>query len=70
MTISGAELAQILTACGVILTAISSLWNGFMLKVIHKNTNSLAKRNEELANKVGQAIGLERAREERPEELR
>lgn len=54
---NGTEIALIITASGAFLTSIVgatlSLRNGWNIKRIEKNTNSISERNEAIARKVG-----------------
>jgi hypothetical protein len=54
---SGTEIALVMTASATLVTALVSagisLVNAFNITRIEKNTNSMAQRNEAIAEKLG-----------------
>jgi hypothetical protein len=56
---TGSEVALIITAVGTFTTSLGSvivsLRNSRKIDEVHRTTNSLAKRNEEIARQLGRA---------------
>jgi len=50
---TGSETAQVLTACGVLLTALGQLYNVYNIRRLERNTNSISTRNEAIAKQLG-----------------
>jgi hypothetical protein len=59
--VTGAELAQVITALATLVASVGaflvSLRNSRKIEEVHRTTNSLSQRNEQLAKDVGIAIG-------------
>jgi hypothetical protein len=53
------ELSQLLTPVGVLAGVWVSYKNGKKLNEVHRTTNSLAQRNEEIAKQLGVKEGIE-----------
>jgi hypothetical protein len=61
------EVAQLVTSfatlAGVVVSSLISLRNASKLDQVHKSTNSLALRNEEIARALGVTEGVKQERE-------
>jgi len=51
------DVAQLLTALAAVGGLVVSILNRRSIAIVHKTTNSLAKRNEEIAQKLGEQEG-------------
>lgn len=67
--VTGKDIADVLTAVGVILTAVASMWGLFLtrknartLEDVKHNTNGLVAHNEKMARQVGEVVGEARGK--------
>jgi hypothetical protein len=64
--VNTAELAQLITSIatliGVVVGSLISLRNSAKIAEVHRTTNSLAKRNEEISRQLGVKEGAEQER--------
>jgi hypothetical protein len=62
------EVGQLLTGVAALYAAVMGARNGKKLDAVHKSTNGLSLRNEQIAHKLGieegTAAGLKEGREE------
>jgi len=61
-------LARWIIAVAAVTSCVLSVMNGRKLNVVHKNTHSLAQRNEEIARALGVTEGaqMEKAKRDIP----
>jgi len=55
---SGAEIAQLVTAIASLIAAVGTYLNGRRIKEVQKSTNGLTHRLEDIARKEGKAEGV------------
>lgn len=60
----GADIAAIITALGILLTAIGTLWNAIKIHQVHKATNGMVTKLEAVAHKEGKREGIAEERAE------
>lgn len=58
MNITGTEIAQIITAIGVVITAISSYRNGRKISKVEEATNGMKAQLEAAAREEGRLAGI------------